>query len=163
MNTSDLVDPASTCGTTTIPASIETSYDSTNIQSLSFSQRCVESLVSPLDSRCFDTTIMASGQTFQNAVKFHDAIYLMSLARKFCYRFKRNSAKHMTVVCTVDGCPWKITGHAIGAIDVAQVHTFQNHHNHSIEDVASSQLVIRSNRALLIIDNVIRSTPDYQP
>ena len=45
---------------------------------------------------------------------------------------------------------------------MVQVHTFWNFHNHSLEDVASCQPLVRSTRASLIIDNVIRSTLEYQ-
>ena len=69
----------------------------------------------------------------------------------------------MTVVCTITQCPWKVTAHAIGDSKIVQVHTFRNVHNHSLEDVSSSQPLIRSNRASLVIDDVIRSTPNYQP
>ena len=66
-------------------------------------------------------------------------------------------------MCTIDNCPWKITCHALGAANVVQVHTFENTHNHSLDDVASSQPTIRANRASMVIDDVIRSTPEYQP
>ena len=36
-------------------------------------------------------------------------------------------------------------------------------HNHWLEDVALSQPLVRSNHASLVIDDVIRSTPEYQP
>ncbi|KAL6323882.1 hypothetical protein AAG906_005879 [Vitis piasezkii] len=82
---------------------------------------------------------------------------------RFRYSFTRNTPKHMTVVCTITQCPWKVTAHAIGDSKIVQVHTFRNVHNHSLEDVSSSQPLIRSNRASLVIDDVIRSTPNYQP
>ena len=111
----------------------------------------------------FEHSIVGSEQTFPNASKFRDAIYLMSLARKFWYSYKRNSPKHMTVVCTIENCPWKITAHAIGYSNIVQVHTFRNLHNHCLEDVALSQPLVRSTRASLVIDDVIRSTLEYQP
>ncbi|RVW94875.1 hypothetical protein CK203_034615 [Vitis vinifera] len=106
---------------------------------------------------------MDSGHTFPNAAKFRDVVYLMSIASRFRYHFKRNSTKHMTIVCTVTKCPWKVTARAIGDLNIVQVHTFHNHHNHSLEDVVVCQPLVRSNRASLLIDDVIRSTPDYQP
>ena len=36
-------------------------------------------------------------------------------------------------------------------------------HNHCLEDVALSQPLVRSTRASLVIDDVIWSTPEYQP
>ncbi|KAL6328730.1 hypothetical protein AAG906_003416 [Vitis piasezkii] len=106
---------------------------------------------------------MGSEHTFPNAAEFRDVVYLMSIAGRFRYRFKRNSMKHMTVVCTVTKCPWKVTARAIGDSSIVQVHTFHNHHNHSLEDVAACQSLVRSNWASLLIDDVIQSTPDYQP
>ena len=106
---------------------------------------------------------MGNGHTFPNASDFRYVVYMMSLAGRFRYSFKRNSSKHMVVVCTVAECPWKITCRAIGSSNVVQVHTFRNFHNHSLEDVASFQPLVRSTRASLVIDNVIRSTLEYQP
>ena len=111
----------------------------------------------------FEHSIVGSGHTFPNASEFRDVIYLMSLAGKFRYSYKRNSPKHMTVVCTIEDCPWKITARAIGDSNIVQVHTFRNVHNHCLEDVVLSQPLVRSTRASLVIDDVIRSTPEYQP
>ena len=88
---------------------------------------------------------------------------MMSLAGRFRYRFKKNNPKQMSVVCTIEKCPWKITCRAIGSANVVQVHTFEIGHNHNLDDVASSQPSIRTKRIYKMIDDVIRSTPDYQP
>ena len=69
----------------------------------------------------------------------------------------------MIVVCTIENCPWKITARAIGDSNIVQVHTFRNLHNHCLEDVALCQPLVRSTRVSLVIDDVIRSTPEYQP
>ena len=106
---------------------------------------------------------MGSGNTFPNASNFRDAMFMMSLVWRFRYSFKRNSSKHMTVLCTIAECLWKITCHAIESSNVVQAYTFRNFHNHSLEDVASCQPLVRSTRSTLVIDNVIRSTPEYQP
>ena len=106
---------------------------------------------------------MGSGQTFPNADAFRDAVYLMSIARRFRFYYKRNCFKHMTVVCTVNGCPWKITCRAVGVSHVVQVHTFINEHRHTTDDIFSSQPLVRCNRASKVIDDVIRSTPEYMP
>ena len=53
--------------------------------------------------------IMGSDHTFPNASNFRDAMYKMSLARRFQYSFKRNCTKHIIVLCIVAECPWKIT------------------------------------------------------
>ncbi|RVW21944.1 hypothetical protein CK203_110569 [Vitis vinifera] len=42
------------------------------------------------------------GHTFPDDIEFHDVVYLMSIAGRFRYCFKRNSMKHVTVVCTVN-------------------------------------------------------------
>ncbi|KAL6325943.1 hypothetical protein AAG906_038434 [Vitis piasezkii] len=137
--------------------------DSLTIESYGFSHRCAEANILERDSRRFENSIMGSGHTFSNAAEFRDVVYLMSIAGRFRYRFKRNSTKHMTVVCTITQCPWKVTARAIGVSNIVQVHTFHNHHNHSLENVAACKPLVRSNRASLLIDDVIRSTPDYQP
>ena len=113
--------------------------------------------------RCVFQEIIDSGQTFRNAFEFHDVVYLMSLVRRFRYRFKKNTPQRMSLVCTINNCPWKITCRALGTVNVVQVHTFENTHNHSLDDVASLQPTIRANRASMVIDDVIRSIPEYQP
>ena len=87
----------------------------------------------------------------------------MSLVGRFRYRFKKNTPKWMSLACTIDNCPWKITWRELGATNVIQVHTFENTHNHSLDDVASLQHTIRANRASMVIDDVIHSTLEYQP
>ncbi|KAL6338637.1 hypothetical protein AAG906_021454 [Vitis piasezkii] len=72
--------------------------DSLIVESYGFSQRCAESNMLERDSNQFQNSIMGSGHTFPNAVEFRDAMYLMSI----------DSIKHMTVVCIVDECPWKV-------------------------------------------------------
>ena len=66
-----------------------------------------------------------------------------------------NSSKRMTVVCTIEDCPWKITARAIGDSNIVQVHTFQNVHNHCLGDIALSQPLVRSTCASLVIDDVV--------
>ena len=50
------------------------------------------------NSRRFQNKIMANGQTFPNADAFRDVVYLMSIAGRFLYYYKKNSCKHMTVM-----------------------------------------------------------------
>ena len=69
----------------------------------------------------------------------------------------------MTVICTVNGCSWKITFCVVGASHVVQLHTFVNEHRHTVDDIVSSQPLVRCNRDLKVIDDVIRSTPEYMP
>ena len=106
---------------------------------------------------------MGNGQTFPNVSAFWDALYLMSLSGRFWYYYKRNSYKHITIICTMTDCPWKITYCVVSASDVVQVHTFRNEHIHVVDDVVASQPVVRSNCAVVVIDEVIRSTPECQP
>lgn len=56
-----------------------------------------------------------------------------------------------------------MTYHIVSASNVVQVHTFVNEHNHIMEDVITSQPLVRSNHESTIIDEVIQSTLDYQP
>ena len=53
------------------------------IESLGFTHRCAKSYSNELQTMRFSNAILSSGQTFRNASKFHDAVYLMSLVRKF--------------------------------------------------------------------------------
>ena len=89
-------------------------------------------------------------------------MYLISFFDRFRYYCKRNNYKHITITCTVRGCPWKITCRAMGASNVVKMHTFINDHSHTVNDVVTSQPFVRSNRASMVIDEVIRSTPEYQ-
>ena len=59
--------------------------------------------------------------------------------------------------------PLEITVRAIGKTKIVQVHTFKNEHNHSLEDVLVFEPVGRCNQATTMIDDVIRSNPDYLP
>ena len=153
-----------THGNTNVDPPMDISNAGPRIQSCGFLQICAETTpMDQLDSSQFQNTIMGSGQTFQNVSMFRDAVYWMSVAGKFRYYFKKNSPKHITVVCKVDECPWKITCNAVGYTDTVQVHTFRNVHNHCLDDVASFKPLVRSNRASLVIDNAIRSNPDYHP
>ena len=104
---------------------------------------------------------MGSGSMFTNVDAFHDVVYLMYITGRFRYYYKRNCFKHMIVICTVNGCLWKITCHVVGALHDVQVHTFVNEHRHIIDDIVSSQPLVRCNQALKVIDDVIRSTPEY--
>ena len=115
------------------------------------------------NSRRLQNVIMGSGQMFPNASTFRDVVYLMSFSDRFRYYHIRNSYKHITVTCTVSGCPWKITCHTVSASNVVKVHTFINDQSHTVDDVVTSQPFVRSNRASTVIDEVIRSTPEYQP
>ena len=85
---------------------------------------------------------MASGQTFPNANAFRDVVYLMSIVGRFQYYYKRNYFKHMTIICMVNDCPWKITCRIVGASHVVQVHMFVNEHRHIVDNLDSSQPLV---------------------
>ena len=51
----------------------------------------------------------------------------------------------------------------MGASHLVQVHTFVNDHRHTVDNVVSSQPLVRCNRALKVIDDVILCTPEYMP
>ena len=106
---------------------------------------------------------MASGQAFLNADAFRDAMYLMSISGRFRYYYNRNCFKHITVICTVNDCLWKITCCAVGASHLVKVHMFVNEHIHTVDDLVSSQTLVRCNQASMVIDDVIRCTPKYMP
>ena len=115
------------------------------MQSRGFHQRCVESHVSPLESSCFESAILGSGHSFSTINDFRDVIYLMSVEGHFRYKFKRNYLKHMTVICAVEGCPWKVTTCTVGKTKIVWVDPFRNEHNHSLEDVSIFEPAIRCN------------------
>ena len=99
----------------------------------------------------FKMQLWAVDKRFQMFLHFRDALYLMSLSWRFQYYYKRNSYKHITVICIVTDCPWKITFRAVSASDVVQVHTFRNEHSHIMDDVVTSQPIARSNGATVVI------------
>lgn len=139
------------------------SNDLPTIESFGFSQRFAETNVLQLQLIRFQHLVIGSGHTFPNASEFRDEIYLMSLAGIFQYSYNSNSSKHMTLVCIIQDCLWKITNRAIGDSNIVQVHTFRNVHNHCLENVALSQPLVRPTHASLDIDDIIWSTPEYQP
>ena len=49
------------------------------------------------------------------------------------------------------------------ASHLVQVHTFVNEHRHTVDDIVSSQPLVRCNRVSMVIDDVIRCTPEYMP
>ena len=69
----------------------------------------------------------------------------------------------MTIICTVNDCPWKITYRAMGASHLVQVHMFENEHRHIVDGLVYAQPLVRCNRASKVIDDVIRCTPKYMP
>ena len=147
---------------TTLPIDRGSPRNMSRIKSLGFTHRCVELQPNKLQTMRFSNAILGSGQTFRNALEFLDVVYLMSLVGRFQYRFKKNTPQQMSLVCTIENCPWKITCHALGAANVVQVHSLRIH-NHSLDVVASPQPTIRANRVSMVIDDVIRLTPEYQP
>ena len=91
---------------------------------------CADSEYTPLELIHFREAILGSGHTFKNAEEFRNAIYQMSLGGRFEYKYKKNSPTHMSVKCSVEGCPWKIIAHAIEGNVILRVHTYQMNHNH---------------------------------
>ena len=55
----------------------------------------------------------------------------------------------------INDCPWKIICRTIGVSHLIQVHTFINEYRHTIDDLVSSQTLVRCNRASKVIDDVI--------
>ena len=102
----------------------------TMMLSRGFASRCADSEYTPLESIRFCEAILGSGHTFKNAEEFCNAIYQMSLGGRFEYKYKKNSPTHMSVKCSVEGCPWKITAHTIEGNVILRVHTYQVNHNH---------------------------------
>ena len=84
--------------------SMDISANEPIIKSYRLSNRGVETDVLQHSTRQFQNAIMGSGQTFPNFSAFRDALYLISLLRRFHY-YKINSYKHITIICLVTYCP----------------------------------------------------------
>ena len=112
------------------------------MHSCGFSQRCVEAQLVTTQSARFEQAIIGSGQIFSSIEKFHDSIYLMSLAGLFRYKFKRNSPHRTTIICKFEPYPWKIITRTMGTTPMVQVHTFTNIHNHSVDDASLGYPVV---------------------
>ena len=69
----------------------------------------------------------------------------------------------MSVKCSIDDCPWKITAHAIAGNEILRVHTFRINHSHIVQDQCSSKVKVSSKRGVVIVGDVFKTTPDYLP
>ncbi|WJZ87677.1 hypothetical protein VitviT2T_007043 [Vitis vinifera] len=135
----------------------------TMMLSRGFASRCADSEYTPLESNRFREAILGSGHTFKNADEFRNAIYQMSLAGRFQYKYKKNSPTHMSVKCSVEDCPWKITAHAVEGNEILRVYTYQVNHNHIAQDECSSKVRVFSKRGVVVVEDVFRTTPEYLP
>ena len=128
-----------------------------------FASRCADTEYTPFESNRFREAILGSGHTFKNADEFRNAIYQMSLAGRFQYKYKKNSLTHMSVKCSIQGCPWKIIAHAVEGNEILRVYTYQVNHNHIAQDECSSKVRVSSKRGVVVVEDVFRTTPDYLP
>ncbi|XP_059599268.1 uncharacterized protein LOC132255235 [Vitis vinifera] len=135
----------------------------TMMLSRGFASRCADSEYTPLESNRFREAILGSGHTFKNADEFRNAIYQMSLAGRFQYKYNKNSPTHMSVKCSVEDCPWKITAHAVEGNEILRVYTYQVNHNHIAQDECSSKVRVSSKRGAVVVEDVFRTTPEYLP
>ncbi|XP_059591129.1 uncharacterized protein LOC109121789 [Vitis vinifera] len=135
----------------------------TMMLSRGFASRCAYSEYTPLESNRFREAILGSGHTFKNVDEFRNAIYQMSLAGRFQYKYKKNSPTHMSVKCSVEDCPWKITAHAVEGNEILRVYTYQVNHNHIAQDECSSKVRVSSKRGVVVVEDVFRTTPEYLP
>ena len=133
----------------------------TMMLSRGFASRCVDSEYTPLESNQFREAILGSGHTFKNVENFQNAIYHMSLGERFEYKYKKNSPMHMFIKYSVEGCPWKITAHAIEGNVILRVHTYQANHNHIAQYEYSSKVKVSSKRGVAIVEYVFRIIPEY--
>ncbi|RVW99285.1 hypothetical protein CK203_030629 [Vitis vinifera] len=149
----------------TFPSSNASCDASPNTVMLSrgFASRCADSEYTPLESNRFREAILGSRHTFKNEDEFRNAIYQMSLAGRFQYKYKKNSPTHMSVKCSVEDCPWKITAHAVEGNEILRVYTYQVNHNHIAQDECSSKVRVSSKRGVVVVEDVFRTTPEYLP
>ncbi|XP_059598679.1 uncharacterized protein LOC132255063 [Vitis vinifera] len=68
----------------------------TMMLSRGFASRCADTEYTLLESNRFREAILGSRHTFKNADEFRNAIYQMSLAGRFQYKYKKNSPTHMS-------------------------------------------------------------------
>ncbi|XP_034678805.1 uncharacterized protein LOC117909016 [Vitis riparia] len=85
----------------------------------------------------------------------------MSLVGRFQYKYKKNSPTHMSVKCSVEGCPWNITAHAVEGNEILRVYTYQVNHNHIAQDECSSKVRVSSKRGVVVVEDVFRTTLEY--
>ena len=69
----------------------------------------------------------------------------------------------MSVKCSAEGCPWKITTHTVEGNVILRVHTYQVDHNHIAQDEHSSKVRVTSKRGVVIVEDVFRPIPEYLP
>ena len=128
-----------------------------------FALRFSDNEYTSLKSICFRQAILGSRHTFKNAKEFRNVIYQMSLGGRFEYKYKKNSPTHMSVKCSVEGCPWKITAHVVERNVILRGHTYQVNHNHITQDECSSEVKVSSKRGTNVVEYVFRTTLDYLP
>ena len=114
-----------------------------------------------MESNRFREVILGSGHTFINVEEFRNVIYHMSLVGRFHFKYEKNSLTHMSVKCSAEGCPWKITSHAVEENEILQVHTYQVNHNHIAQDKCSSKVRVSSKRDVVVVEDVFRTTSEY--
>ncbi|WKA11339.1 hypothetical protein VitviT2T_028847 [Vitis vinifera] len=135
----------------------------TMMLSRGFASCCADTEYTPLELNRFREAILGSGHTFKNADEFRNAIYQMSLAGRFQYKYKKNSPTHMSVKCSVEDCPWKITTHAVEGNEILRVYTYQVNHNHIAQNECSSKVQVSSKIGAVVVEDVFRTTPKYLP
>ena len=128
-----------------------------------FASRCADTEYTPFESNWFREAILGSRHTYKNTEEFQNAIYQMSLSGRFKYKYKKNSPNHMSVKCLVEGCPCKITSHAVEGNGILRVHTYQVNYNHIAQNECSSKVKVSSKRRIVFVEDVFRTTPDYLP
>lgn len=69
----------------------------------------------------------------------------------------------MSIKYLIKVCPWKITTHAIARNEILCVHAYKDNQNHLAHDECSSQLGLCSNRDIVVVEEVFRTTLNYLP
>ncbi|XP_028770193.1 uncharacterized protein LOC114727670 [Neltuma alba] len=101
------------------------------------------------------------GQKIAHAGLFKEYLYKFSIAHNFKLKFLRNSKERMSVICKVEGCPWKICASALGKnVPYLRVTTFINEHVHSAQDNLQVRQCARSNMTSCIIIDEVRNHAD---
>ncbi|XP_028802553.1 uncharacterized protein LOC114757633 [Neltuma alba] len=104
------------------------------------------------------------GQKISHAGLFREYLYKFSITHNFKLKFLRNSEERMSVICKVEGCPWKICASVLGKNGpYLYVTTFISEHVHSAQDNLQVRQCARSNMTSCIIIDEVGNHADKRP
>ncbi|KAF5942691.1 hypothetical protein HYC85_020333 [Camellia sinensis] len=105
--------------------------------------------------------LTGEGQYFDNPEHFKQAITVYSAINKFSYKYLDNSRAYYRIVCTVDGCRWKLTARCEGKSDIVRVIRFRKQHTHTAQDVCNYQPRFRTGHLGSLFKDKVMDKPTY--